>query len=175
MTASRPRDRSAAMPVPNAPTPGKTMRAASLTVAGLAETTTPAWRRRNAPAIDARFATPESTIVTSLTARASERAFGGRHVVESRHGDRLTQRERGRLERGFGAVMVVVTLQHVHVQRCPARRSQRAQHMRDVLAREPADSLPAQTERHLGKRAAGEIHDRPSQPVVERCEGPSEA
>ena len=64
------------MPVPNAPTPGKTMRAASLTVAGSAETTTPALRRRNAPAIDARLATPESTITTSLTTGSSERPFG---------------------------------------------------------------------------------------------------
>src|SRR5439155_3905335 len=174
MTASRPWDRSAAMPAPNAPTPGKTMRAASRTIAGSAETTTPALRRRNAPAIDARFATPESTIVTSLTGRASERALGGRHVVESRRGDRLTQRQRGRLERGFGAVMVIVTLQHIHVQRCPARRRERAQYMSDVLACEPADTLPAQTERDVGKRPAGEIHDRPSQPVVERCEGPAE-
>src|SRR6266487_2172877 len=174
MTVSRPRDRSAAMPAPNAPTPGKTMRAAARTIAGSAETTTPALRRRNAPAIDARFATPESTIVTSLTARASQRALGGRHVVESRRGDRLTQRQRGRLERGFGAVMVVLALQHVHVQGRPARRRERAQYMRDVLAREPANSFPAQAERDVGERPAGEIHDRPSQPVVERCEGPAE-
>src|SRR5712691_931290 len=174
MTLSRPRDRSAAMPAPNAPTPGKTMRAASRTIAGSAETTTPALRRRNAPAIDARFATPESTIVTSLTARASERAFGGRHVVESRAGDRLTQREGGRLERGFGAVMVVVALQHVHVQRAPARRGERTQHMSDVLAREPANSLPAQAERDVGKRPTGEIHDRTRQRFVERRERPSE-
>src|SRR6266550_1761860 len=174
MTASRPRDRSAAMPAPNAPTPGKTMRAAARTIAGSAETTTPALRRRNAPAIDARFATPESTIVTSLTARASERALGGRHVVESRHGDRLTQCQRGRLERGFGAVMVVVALQHVHVQGRPARRGERAQYMSDVLACEPANNLPAQAERDVGKWPAGEIDDRPSQPVVERCEGPAE-
>src|SRR6267154_1485401 len=116
MTVSRPRDRSAAMPAPNAPTPGRTIRAASRTIAGSALTTGVTPRRRNAPAIDARFATPESTITTSLTARAPERALGGRHVVESREGDRLTQRERGRLERGLGAVMVVVTLQYVHVQ-----------------------------------------------------------
>src|SRR6266550_2120454 len=151
MTVSRPRDRSAAMPAPNAPTPGETMRAAARTIAGSAETTTPALRRRNPPAIDARFATPESTIVTSLTARASERALGGRHVVESRRGDRLTQRQRGRLERGFGAVMVVVALQHVYVQGRAARRRERAQYMSDVLAREPADTLPAQTERDVGE------------------------
>src|SRR6266496_6837385 len=150
------------------------MRAAARTIAGSAETTTPALRRRNAPAIDARFATPESTIVTSLTARASERALGGRHVVESRRGDRLTQRQRGRLERGVGAVMVVLALQHVHVQGRPARRRERAQYMSDVLACEPANTLPAQPERDVGKRPAGEIHDRPSQPVVERCEGPAE-
>src|SRR6266478_505947 len=174
MTVSRPRDLNAAMPVPNAPTPGRTMRMASRMMAGSAETTTPALRRRNAPAIEARFATPESTIVTSLTARAPERALGGGHVVESREGDRLTQREGGRLERSFDAVMVVVALQHVHVQRGPARRGKRAQHMRDVLAREPANGLPAQGERDVGKRPAGEIHDRPSQPVVERCEGPAE-
>src|SRR6266446_4868599 len=115
MTVSRPRDRSAVMPAPNAPTPGRTMRAAARTIAGSAETTTPALRRRNAPAIDARFATPESTIVTSLTGRASERALGGRHVVESRKGDGLPQGERCRLERGLGPVMVVLTLQHVDV------------------------------------------------------------
>src|SRR5258705_8274675 len=174
MKVSRPRDRSAAMPAPNAPTPGRTRGAAARTIAGSAETTTPALRRRNAPAIDARFATPESTIVTSLTARASERALGGRHVVESRHGDRLTQRQRGRLERGFGAVMVVVALQQVHVQGRPARRRERAQYMSDVLAREPANSLPAQAERDVGERPAGEIHDRSRQRVVERRERPSE-
>src|SRR5438477_3898040 len=149
MTVSRPRDRSAAMPAPNAPTPGKTMRAAARTIAGSAETTTPALRRRNAPAIDARFATPESTIVTSLTARSSERAFGGRHVIESRRRHRLPQRERRSLERGLRAVMVVVALQHVHVQGRPARRRERAQDMRDVLACEPANSLPAQAERDV--------------------------
>src|SRR6266576_6646671 len=100
MTVSRPRDRSAAIPAPNAPTPGRPMRAAARTIAGSAETVTPALRRRIAPAIDARFATPESTITT-------ERPLRGRHVVESRRCDRLTQRQRGRLERGFGAVMVI--------------------------------------------------------------------
>src|SRR6266850_3800304 len=110
MTVSRPRDWSAAMPAPNAPTPGKTMRAASRTIAGSALTTGVAPRRRNAPAIDARFATPESTITT-------ERPLGRRHVIEARPCDRLTQRERGRLERRFGTVMVVLTLQDVHMQR----------------------------------------------------------
>src|SRR5437899_3686029 len=103
------------MPAPNAPTPGRTSRVASRTTAGSAVTTTVASSRRNAPAMDARFATPESTITTSLTARASERALGRRHIVETRSRDRLAQRERGRLERGFGAVMVVLALQHIDV------------------------------------------------------------
>src|SRR5437899_5134621 len=103
------------MPAPNAPTPGRTSRVASRTTAGSAVTTTVASIRRNAPAMDARFATPESTITTSLTARASERALGGRHVVESRKRDGLPQGERCRLERGLGPVMVVLTLQHVDV------------------------------------------------------------
>src|SRR5437016_11470575 len=124
MTVSRPRDRSAAMPAPNAPTPGRTIRAASRTIAGSALTTGVTPRRRNAPTIDARFATPESTITT-------ERPLGGRHVVESRAPDRLPQRERGRLERGFGTVMVVLTLQHLHVERRPAGCSEGTQHVRD--------------------------------------------
>src|SRR3989442_1439978 len=120
MTVSRPRDLNAAMPVPNAPTPGRTMRVASRMLAGSAVTTTPASSRRNAPVIDARFATPESTITTLLTAGSPERALGRRHVVESRLRDRLPQRERGGLERGFGPVMVVLALQYVHVQCHPA-------------------------------------------------------
>src|SRR5712691_4155642 len=106
MTVSRPRDRSPAIPVPNAPTPGRTTRAASRTTAGSALTTGVTPRRRNAPAIDARFATPESTITT-------ERPLGGRHVVEPRSRDRLPQRERRGLERRFGPVVVVLPLQHV--------------------------------------------------------------
>src|SRR5438874_2863425 len=161
MTVSSPRERRAIMPAPNAPTPGRTIRAASRTIAGSAVTTGVTPRRRNAPAIDARFATPESTITT-------ERPLGGRNVVESRARDRLPQRERGRLERGFGTVMVVLALQHVHVERRPAGSSERTQYVRDVLAREPADCLAAQAERNVGKGPAGEIHHCPRQRFVER-------
>src|ERR1041384_8007652 len=167
MTPSRPRDRSAAMPVPNAPTPGRTTRAASRTTAGSAVTTGLTPRRRNAPAIDARFATPESTITT-------ERPLGGRHVVEPRRCDRLPQRERRRFERSFGPVMVVLAPQHIHVQRHAPRGCERAQHMWDVFAREPANPLAAQTERYVAEGPAGEIHDRPSQRFVERRERPPE-
>src|SRR5258708_35902165 len=142
MTVSRPRDRSAAMPAPNAPTPGRTMRAASRTIAGPALTTGVTPRRRNAPAIDARFATPESTITT-------ERPLGGRHVVESRRCDRLPQRERRGLERGLGSMMVVHTLEHVHMQCHPTGRSERAEHVRDVFARELANRFAAQIERQV--------------------------
>src|SRR6266513_102572 len=146
MTVSRPRDRRAAMPAPNAPTPGRTIRAASRTINGSALTTGVTPRRRNAPAIDARFATPESTITTSLMDRAPERALGRRNVVESRRCHRLPQRQRGRFERRLGAVMVVVAFQHVHMERQLARGSERAQEMRDVLTGEAADRLAAQTE-----------------------------
>src|SRR3989442_351593 len=175
MTVSSPLDRSAAMPAPNAPTPGRTMRVASRAIVGSAVTTIVALSLRNAPAIEARFATPESTITTSLTARAAERALGGRHVVESRLRGRLPQGERCRLERGFSPVMVVLALQDVHVERHPAGCGERAQHVRDVLAREPANCLAMQAERHVREGPAGEIHDRSSQRLVERCEGPSEA
>src|SRR5712671_925364 len=105
MTASRPRELIADIPAPNAPTPGRTTRAAARTIAGSALTTAVTPIRRNAPAIDARFATPVSTITT-------ERPLARRHVVESRLRDRLPQRERGGLERGFGPVMVVLAFQH---------------------------------------------------------------
>src|SRR5437762_11020058 len=168
MTASRPRDRNAAMPIPTAPTPGTTTRAASRTTAGSALTTGVTPKRRNAPAIDARFATPESTITT-------ERPLGGRHIVEPRSRDRLPQRERGRLERRFGPVVVVLPFQHVHVQRHPTGRSERTQHVRDAFAREPANRLAAQADRHVGKGPAGEVHDRPRHCFVERYKGPAEA
>src|SRR5207245_6108787 len=57
--------------------------------------------------MDARFATPESTMTTSVIAPPllPERAFGGGHVVEAGAGHRLLQREGGRLERRLGAVV----------------------------------------------------------------------
>src|SRR5207302_2882454 len=103
MTVSSPRERRAIMPAPNAPTPGRTIRAASRTIAGSAVTTGVTPRRRNAPTIDARFATPESTITT-------DRPLGGRQLVESRARDRLPQPERGRLDRALATVMAVLTL-----------------------------------------------------------------
>src|SRR5439155_1563116 len=62
------RARSAPTPAPNAPTPGNTTRGASRTTSGSPDTATVAPRRRNPLAIDARFATPESTITTSAIA-----------------------------------------------------------------------------------------------------------
>src|SRR2546425_10161520 len=47
--------------------------------------------------------------------------------------------------------------------------------MRDVFAREPANRLAAQAESNVGKRPAGEIHDRSGQRFIEWREGPSEA
>src|SRR5207245_10470695 len=86
--------------------------------------------------MDARFATPESTMTTSVIAPPllPERAFGGGHVVEAGAGHRLLQREGGRLERRLGAVVIVLTLQDVDVQREPSRGRQRAQDVRNVLA-----------------------------------------
>src|SRR5712691_7397448 len=175
MTASRPRDRSADIPIPNAPTPGSTRRAASRTISGSALTMGVTPRRRNAPAIDARFATPESTVTTSLTAGGSECAFRGRDIVEAGQRDRLPQRERGRLERRFGPMMIVFALQDVDVQRQSRRGRERSQEVADILAREAADRLAFEVERDIGKRAAGEIDNRPCQRLVEGCEGPAEA
>src|SRR5919109_5287959 len=134
------------MPAPNAPTPGSTTRGARRTVAGSRVSVMLAPSRPNPLAIDARLATPESTMTTS----AIERPLGGRHVVEAGAGDRLPQRERGRLERGLRLVMIVLALEHVDVQREPRRDRERAQHVGDVLAREPADRFPSQVERDVG-------------------------
>jgi len=169
MTVSRPWERSAAMPAPNAPTPGRTMRAASRTLRDRPVTTTLALSRRKAPAIDARFATPEIhdhhvTHNVPFVEGTSSKPEAPQPVGERARSP----------ERGFGAVMVVVTLQHVHVQRCPARRGERAQYMSDVLRTRAADSLPAQPRARRSETAGGEIHDRPSQPVVERCEAPAD-
>src|SRR2546427_827731 len=102
-------------PAPNAPTPGSTTRAPSCTTPSSPVTTTFAPRRRNALAIDARFATPESTMTTSVIAPPllPERAFGGGHVVEAGAGHRLLQRAVERLSQRqrtiFGRVVVVDT------------------------------------------------------------------
>src|SRR5205085_223010 len=124
--------RRALSPAPNAPTPGSTTRAACRTAAGSRVTATLAPNRPNPLVIDARLATPESTMTTS----AIERPFGGRDVVVTGAGDRLFQREGRRLERGLGLVMIVLALEHVDMQREPPCRGERAQHMRDVRAGE---------------------------------------
>src|SRR2546426_7132591 len=109
--------RSAASPAPKAPTPGSTTRRAAATTPGSSVTTTLVPSRRNALLIDARLATPEFTMTTS----GIESSLGGRHVVEPGAGHGLPQREGGRLERRLGAVVVVLALQDVDVQREPSR------------------------------------------------------
>src|ERR687887_102477 len=145
------------MPAPNAPTPGSNTRGAPRTAAGSRVVATLAPSRSNPLVIDAKLATPESTMTTS----AIERPLGGRHVVEAGAGDRLAQRERGRLEGGLGLVMIVLTLEHVDMQREPRRDREGAQHMGDVLARDPADRLPSQVERHFRMWATRQIDHRP--------------
>src|SRR3954467_4903006 len=117
IVVSRPRCLSAVMPAPNAPTPGSTTRDATRTALASAVTDAVMPRRRNAPAIDARLATPESTMTTSVTSSSLQSAFGRGHVVESRARDRLAERQRGRLERRFGAMMIVLALEDIDVQR----------------------------------------------------------
>src|SRR5947207_3083091 len=167
---SSPCARNAPMPAPKAPTPGNTTRGACRTAAGSRVTATLAPSRPNPLVIDARLATPESTMTTS----AMERPLGGGHVVEAGAGDRLFQGERRGFERGLGLVMIVLALEHVDVQREPRRDGEGAQHVRDVLAREPPDRLPSEVERHVGMRAARQIDHRARQGFVERGEGRSE-
>src|SRR5213082_1089557 len=167
IAASRPCARSAPSPAPNAPTPGSTTRDACRTAAGSRVTATLAPSRPNPLVIDARLATPESTMTTS----AIERPLGGRHVVVAGAGDRLLQGEGRRLERSLGLVMIVLALEHVDVQRQARRDGERAQHVRDVLAREPPDRLPSEVERDVGVGAPRQIDDRAGQGVVERREG----
>src|SRR6266550_4387380 len=167
---SSPRARSAARPAPKAPTPGNTTRRAAATTPGSSVTTTLVPSRRNALQIDARLATPEFTMTTS----GIESSLGGRHVVEARAGDRLLEREGGCLEGRLGPVVVVLTLQHVDVQREPPRGRKRAQDVGDVLAREAADRLPAQTECHVRVRPTREIHHGACQRLVERSVRPTE-
>src|SRR5256885_16969089 len=83
-----------------------------------------------------------------------ERAFGGGHVVEAGAGHRLLQREGGRLERRLGAVVIILTLQHVDVQREPARSSQQAQDVRVFFADWPADRFPEGAEQSVTARPA---------------------
>src|SRR5437879_1794418 len=167
---SSPPLRSAAIPAPNAPTPGSTTRPASRTSCGSLVTVTLAPSRRNALVIEARFATPESTITTS----AIECPLGGRHVGVAGAGDCLLQRERRCLERGLRLVMIVLALEHVDVQGEPRRDGERTQHMRDVLAREPPDAVPPEVERHVSIGAPRQVHDGARQGFVERGEGRSE-
>src|SRR5438094_2053731 len=165
-----PPARSANSPAPKAPTPGSTTRRAAATTLGSSVTTTLVPSRRNALPIDARFATPEFT----MTRSGIESSLGGRHVVEARAGDRLLEREGGCLEGRLGPVVVVLTLQHVDVQREPPRGRERAQDVGDVLAREAADRLPAQTECHVRVRATREIHHGACQRLVEWSVRPTE-
>src|SRR2546422_1081458 len=169
--SSPPPARSAASPAPKAPTPGNTTRRAAATTAASSVTTTLEPSRLNALVIDARLATPEFTMTTS----GIERPLGGRHVVEPGAGDRLLERERRRLEGRFGPVVVVLALQNVDVQREPAGGSDRAEDVRNVLTREVADRLPAQSERHVCVRPPREIHHGACQRLVERRVCPSEA
>src|SRR5256884_2274900 len=166
MAPSSPPARSAPIPAPNAPTPGSTTRGACRTTVGSRVTATLAPSRANPLVIDARLATPESTMTTS----GIERPLGRRHVAIARAGDRLPQGKRRRLERGLGLVMIVLALEHVDVQREPRRDGEGAQHVRDVLAREPPDRLPSEVERDVGVRPSRQIHDRAGQGFVERRE-----
>src|SRR5881396_1857085 len=132
--------------------------------------------RRNPLAIDARFATPESTMTTSAIAPTlfPEGAFGGGHVVKAGAGHRLLQSEGRRLERRLGPVVVVLTFEDVDVQREPPRGRKRAEDVRDVLAREPADRFPAQSKGHVRVRPPREVHHRARQRLVERSVRPTE-
>src|SRR2546426_741468 len=170
------RARRAPSPAPNAPTPGSTTRGASCTTPSSPVTTTFAPRRRNALAIEARFATPESTMTTSVIAPPllPERAFGRGHVVEGGAGHRLLQREGRRLERRLGAVVIVLTLQHIDVQREPSRGRQRAQDVRNVLAGEIADRLAGEVERHVRIRPSREVDHGARQRLVQRGVRPTE-
>src|SRR5882762_6519016 len=145
MTVSRPAERSAAMPAPNAPTPGRTRRAAVRTTSGSAVTVMVAFRRWNAPVIEARFATRESTITSSLT-RLPQRPLGGWHVVERCDLHGLPQGEGNGLERRFRAMVVVVPFDDLDVQRESRCRGERAQHVRHVLAGQTANRFPAETQ-----------------------------
>src|SRR5438094_206122 len=137
IAVSSPRARSDVIPAPNAPTPGRTRRAAPRAIAGSAVTSTAAPSRRNAPAIDARFATPESTITTSLTRRA-QRAI-----------ERLAQRKRGVLGRVMIVdVQVAVRLEREIEPRMPHQRFQQMIEEADAgphlrLARPVDDELRA--------------------------------
>src|SRR5256886_286849 len=168
--------RRAARAPQNRPTPASTPRGAPCTTPSSPVTTTFAPRRRTALAMDARFATPESTMTTSVIAPPllPERAFGGGHVVEAGAGHRLLQREGGRLERRLGAVVIVLTLQHIDVQREPSRGRQRAQDVRNVLAGETADRLAGEVERHVRIRPSREVDHGARQRLVERGVRPTE-
>src|SRR5207247_3546511 len=151
-----------ALPAPDAPTPGRTTRAAVRTTSGSAVTAIVAFRRRNAPAIEARFATRESTITSSLT-RLPQRPLGGWHVVERGDLYGLPQGEGNGLERRFRAMVVVVSLDDLDAQRESRCRRERAQHVRHILAGQTANRFPAQTQRHVGVRATRKIHHRPGE------------
>src|SRR5690349_4173987 len=106
-----------------------------------------------------------------MTMSGIERSLGGRHVAVAGAGDRLPQRERGRLEGGLGLVMIVLALEYVDVQGEPRSDGERAQRVRDVFAREPPDRLPPEVERHVGVGAPRQVYDRAGQGFVERGEG----
>src|SRR5436189_3849270 len=170
------RARRAPSPAPNAPTPGSTTRGASRTTPSSPVTTTDAPRRRNALAMDARFATPESTMTTSDIAPPPlpKHSLGGGHIVEAGARHRLLQREGRRLERRLGAVVIILALQHVDVQREPSCGRQRAQDVRDVLAGEPAERFAGDVERHVRVRPPRQVDHGARQRLVERGVRPTE-
>ena len=80
-------------------------------------------------------------------------AFGARHVARSIARDRLAKGQCRRLERGFGAMMIVVAADHVHMERCARRHGERGEDMGDILGGKIADALSFQAELDHCRRA----------------------
>lgn len=65
-------------------------------------------------------------------------------------------------------MMIVETLEHVDMQCNGRRRGKRFKHVRDHFARQLANHFPFQSEVHVRKRPAGNVHDDAGKRLVQR-------
>src|SRR5689334_1867022 len=101
--------------------------------------------------------------------------LGARHLARAVLGQRIAQRERQGLERGLGAVVVVLAAQHVDVERHAAGDGERLEEVGQVLGRDLADRLAPEPQADLGPGPAGEVDHGTRQGLVERRVGVAEA
>ena len=112
---------------------------------------------------------------TFLLVVALEDALGGRDVVCAVAPDRLADGQGEGLERGLGAVVVVLALEDVDMEGQDRVGCKGGENVRDHLGGELADHLAAQAQVDAGVRPARDVDDGAGQRLVERGVGGAEA